>query len=255
MKKKKEIRKIVKIKIADIKIPEEYCRMNIDLDTVEVYEEILDKLPPIVVNKNMLLIDGHHTLWAEKEKGTIEVDAEVLDIPDDKVFEESIRRNVKHGKNLTKEDRKKSAVILCQKGVDLNQIAELLAISYSSVVKYTEDLRSKEQRERDATIIEMVNEGKTQEEVAKVFGLDRSRIGQIVNTASYNNFMKTSDGIGTDDTDAIFGPYDNPEELKEKESPPTQQIGGSVVCTHCGKKFNLIEERTGSSTKHRIELS
>jgi ParB-like chromosome segregation protein Spo0J len=225
-----------------------------DPDTIDVYGEILDKLPPIIVNKNKLLIDGHHTIFANKEKGVTELDAEVLDIPDNKVFEESIRRNIQHGKNLTKEDRKKSALILCTKGVELKQIADMLAISYSSVVKYTEELRTQEQREknieRDKKIDKMMKAGKTQEKIAKKLGLDQSRISQII---SKNNFINPNSNSGKDGFDVDFGDYDNLEEPAEPEPTTTTKTGCSFVCEHCGKRFILKEEKKGSSTKHRIE--
>ena len=172
---------MVKLKIKDIKIPKVYCRLTINPDTVELYMENINKLPPVTVNKNKILINGAHRIQAHKEKGKTEIEAEIVDVPDGLVFIDSIKRNRTQGKQLTKYDRQHSAVLLYQQGVtDLHEVAEILDVHYDSAVRWTRHIRNNEIKKRNAEILALAREGKTQKEIAAKVGVDQSRVSQII---------------------------------------------------------------------------
>jgi len=242
----------MKVKIEDIKIPAEYCRITLDPDTIELYMENIDKLPPIEINKNNVLINGLHRIHAHKAKGLTEIDAKIIDIPDEQVFIESIKRNRAQGKQLTRYDRQHSATILYkEKGItDLREIADILEVSYDSASRWTRHFRIAEKMERNQKIRDLVKKGKTQEEIAAELGLDQSRISQIINNnceiisnKTDNNVGASIDDITVDSND--WGPFDNADEIPEplpvKTDVSVKIEDGCIVCMNCGKKFKLVE--------------
>ena len=51
-----------------------YPRKKIDEQKVKEYSENLDKLPPIVINQDKILIDGKHRVLAHKLAGKNEIE-------------------------------------------------------------------------------------------------------------------------------------------------------------------------------------
>lgn len=98
----------MKIDINKVKINKHiYPRTNPDSETILRYRMNVDNLPPILLaKKDHILIDGYHTLMAHRDEGRTEIDYETIDIPENKYFEESIRRNVRHGLQLSREEKK-----------------------------------------------------------------------------------------------------------------------------------------------------
>lgn len=78
---------------------------SVDQDTVVRYAEILDELPPILVQKDTFkLIGGKHRLRAASEKGDF-IRIVEADVPDDQLFITALADNAKHGQPLTKAQR------------------------------------------------------------------------------------------------------------------------------------------------------
>ena len=75
----------MKIKIVDVRfIKELYPRFELDNYTVNQYRQSIDQLPPILISKNNILIDGYHRIQAHKLEELDEIDADVFDSEDDK---------------------------------------------------------------------------------------------------------------------------------------------------------------------------
>lgn len=181
-----------KVKIEDIKTIEElYPRNEVDKKLVESYSMNLDELPPIVLSKNMILIDGQHRLMAHALAKKKEIDAEILDITDEKeIFREAIKRNAKHGKQFTIDEKRKLAKRLLKSGNKVKEIATDLAVSRQFVEKWTEKEREEENEERNKRILEAYLMCGTQEQIAEKENL--SGKGAISNILE--KFKNATDG-------------------------------------------------------------
>jgi ParB-like chromosome segregation protein Spo0J len=247
--------KMVKVKITDIKIPRKYCRLEVNFDTVSLYAQNIENLPPIVINKHKRLIDGKHRIEAHKEKGLTEIEATIIDIPDKQVFIESIKRNNSHGKQLTTFDRVHTANKLYMGGVEeLKEIANLLSVSYESAVKWTRQVRYTKKIKRNEKILKMVEEDKTQEEIAEKLGIDQSRVSQIINDSKNTKTNKSE--IYEDEGDWIATDGEVEDKLSKRQIGNEIDItidSGFIVCNNCKQRFKLVEITTdGSPTGHRL---
>jgi predicted HTH domain antitoxin len=171
----------VKIRIEDIKFSKDlYPRFGLDNETVNLYLLNLDALPPIVLTKNFTLIDGYHRLTAYKLAGRSEIEAEILDIPEDQVLVEAAKRNAIHGKQLTKEEKRSLAIRLYEKGLTQERIAEILAVARTTITEWLKKIREAKEEELKRLVVEYYLQCYTHGQIANLLGLTRSRITQIV---------------------------------------------------------------------------
>ena len=147
----------MKIKIDEVKfIKELYPRFELDNYVVNQYRQSIETLPPIVLSKNMILIDGYHRLIAHRLEEISEIEAEILDIDDKKeIFLEAIARNSSHGKQLQIEEKSKLAPKLYSMNVSLEEISRILAISKTKVYDWTSNLREKETERKDIEVLDL----------------------------------------------------------------------------------------------------
>jgi len=170
------------IKIDEVKfIKEFYPRFELDNYVVNQYRQSIETLPPIVLSKDMILIDGYHRLIAHKLEEISEIEAEILDIDDEKeIFLEAIARNSSHGKQLQIEEKAKLAPKLYSMNVSLEEISRILAISKTKVYDWTQTLREKETEQRNAEILDLYLQCWTQEQIAEKLEVSHQTIGRTV---------------------------------------------------------------------------
>lgn len=133
-----------------------YPRDELDNDNVNVYRDAIDKLPPITISKDCVLIDGYHRLTAHRLEGYSEIEAEILDITDKKdILIEAIRRNTTHGKQLTKKEKHHWAKQMYQQGFDKPRIATELSVSEKSVKRWVKPLEDEQNEEVMNTITDL----------------------------------------------------------------------------------------------------
>ena len=118
--------------------PEIYPRAQIDPEVVATYSENMKagtRFNPLVVQKDThTLIDGVHRYHALKRLERKKAQAEILDIPDSELRAEAIRRNVKHGKRLTRKERDRSIVALrFRDGKKEKEIAEIVGLTVGRI--------------------------------------------------------------------------------------------------------------------------
>lgn len=125
------------MRLTEIKLDAElWPRSKEDKETVERYTEIFEELPPIAVQKGTgKLIDGWHRFYAASKLGLREMQAEEVEIPDNLIFGEAVKRNLKHGLPLKGLEREKAILRLSQDGLSARQIAEILQCHHTSVLR------------------------------------------------------------------------------------------------------------------------
>lgn len=134
-------------------VKELYPRIKPNDEAIERYRDALEKLPPIIVARDGVLVDGYHRWQAHVREGSEQIQAEDLgNLSDAEIMREAITRNASHGQQLSTADKKHEAGRLWKTFENLepaereNEIADLLGVSVSAVQKWTKDAR-KEERE------------------------------------------------------------------------------------------------------------
>lgn len=172
----------LKIKVSEIQFVQDlYPREGFDNETVNAYRTNLERLPAIIVTHEKVLVDGYHRLLAHKLEGLTEIEAEVREIPRERVLWEATRLNAQHGRQLMKEEKQKLARIFYKdNGCKLSEISEVLAVSESALSNWLSDLIKATREEQKKQIVDLYLQCLTQEEIADKTSLSRSRIAEIV---------------------------------------------------------------------------
>ena len=103
-------------------------------ELIEHYAEIFDLLPPVVVQKGTgILLDGFHRIEAAKFINREAVDVVEMDIPDNELFAEALRRNLAHGLPLTSDERNEAIVRLYREGWKQEALAQMWGITHQQI--------------------------------------------------------------------------------------------------------------------------
>jgi len=148
----------MKIEIEKVKFNKEwYPRFEADNTTVNQYRECLEHLPPILITKDFVLIDGYHRLLAHKLEGKTEIDVTFSDSdkPIDVILE-AIRLNSLHGKQLSQKEKKANCLKLWNQGLtDLEKHNSIFSVDIRTIQLWTEDKRKEAKDKRDTEILEL----------------------------------------------------------------------------------------------------
>jgi DNA modification methylase len=169
--------------VDDVELVKElYPRLRPDDAAIERYRSAIDNLPPIVVARGRVLVDGYHRWQAHKREKIAEVAAVDLgDLTDAEIFNESIRRNASHGQQLSAADKRDIAgklwATLAHLPADVRQkeIAELLSVADRTVRDWTKDARADEKRTAQAKAWDMWLDCRTQQDIADELGDGNTR--------------------------------------------------------------------------------
>lgn len=176
----------VEIKCGDIRFVKElYPRLKPHDDVVERYRDALDQLPPIIVARDGILVDGYHRWQAHVREGLDKIRAENLgNLSDAEIVRESIKRNSSHGQQLSRNDKQRMAGQLWATLAHLDSadrtkdIAELLAVSERSVQAWTKDARKSEREEAQAKAWDMWLDCNEQKSIAAEISVDEATISR-----------------------------------------------------------------------------
>lgn len=134
-------------------VKELYPRLKPHDDVVERYRDALSNLPPIIVARDGVLVDGYHRWQAHVREGVETIPAENLgNLSDAEIIRESIKRNATHGQQLTRQDKQRMAGQLWSTfghmptSERVDEIVQLLAVSRDAVERWTKDERQAEKR-------------------------------------------------------------------------------------------------------------
>jgi hypothetical protein len=160
-----------------------YPRLKPIDDVIERYRDALDNLPPIVVAKGGVLVDGYHRWMAHvREKAETIAAVDLGDIADAEIIRESIRRNATHGQQLSRDDKRRMAGRLWTALADLppaervKDIADLLAVSERSVQDWTKDVRKAEKRAQQDKVWDLWLDCRAQGDIGDEIGVDQKTV-------------------------------------------------------------------------------
>lgn len=160
-----------------------YPRGEPSPNKIKEYEELLDVLPPIVINQDKILIDGAHRLFAFLNKERAIPYEQVKTIDDDDISLKAIELNARHGFQLTQKEKKNKILEFYGKFVnkearsfDVARLKQAFSIPDSTFSDWTKDLEERLEGQRLERILALHLQCKTQEEIAKEIGLTQKQV-------------------------------------------------------------------------------
>ncbi len=184
-----------------------YPRFEPDLKKIGEYSENVERLPPILINQDNILIDGWHRIKAHRQSGLdeIEVNVETTE-SEESLYLRSIELNSIHGLQLSYKDKKSIAVRLYDGG-NTERLVKALSISDRTFRGWTERKRKEITKERDELIIELYLKCKTQEEIAKELDITDQTVANILKMAKMPNLDFGKNGNFAENTKTFQTAY------------------------------------------------
>jgi len=140
------------------------------------------KFPPIKVWKgspHWMVWDGVHRLSAAKAIGMEKIDCEAHDFPENEFLLWAFSANIKHGLPLKHQEKVDVTRALYKDGHSVQTIAEKTGIQERTLQRWIQDLADDKKNERNKKAMKLLEQGSTQEEVAKKMGIAQTTVGRI----------------------------------------------------------------------------
>jgi hypothetical protein len=170
-------------------VKELYPRLKQDDAAIERYRAALDRLPPIVVARDGVLVDGFHRWQAHLAEGSASLEVENLgNLTDAEILKESVRRNASHGRQLDTRDKRRMADLLYRQGTrELDELVELLSITPKTAAEYVRDAKRDEKAEKRERVVDLWLGCWGQQHIADEVG---------VSLGTVNNWLSDFQSIG-----------------------------------------------------------
>ncbi len=163
-----------------------YPRFEPDQRKIQEYSENIDKLPPIIINQDNVLIDGLHRIKAHKTAELTQIEViEEKTSSDNEIYLRAIELNATHGLQLSYKDKQSIA----RKLYDLKnrqRLIDALSISASAFDKWVKNKAEQLKKERENEAINLYLQAElTQKEVAERIGLSEAEISRILQNCKF----------------------------------------------------------------------
>ncbi len=164
------------VKIDQIVFREDlYPRLKPNPKTIQEYAENVEKLPPVTINQNNILIDGYHRLKAHETASLDQINCEIIETQSEIEIEMlAVEKNSIHGDRLTT-DRKRAYACKWFGTHSEDIICNKLKITSRTYRMYTEDVRRQSEKEIKQKIYDLYLACYTQQEIADQVGIDQSQ--------------------------------------------------------------------------------
>jgi len=168
------------LKVEEVEYREDlYPRLKQNPKIILQYSETIEQLPPIIINQDNILVDGFHRLKAHETAKKETINAEVLQLTEQEVYFESIKRNAQHGLQLNADEKKSIAIKLCGTMPDV-EIWMMLSVPEATYNRWTKNKRDDLKRERDQKIIDLWFACYSTTEIAELVGVDHQTVANVV---------------------------------------------------------------------------
>jgi hypothetical protein len=169
---------MTEIPITDVRFVKElYPRLKPHDDVIERYRDAIDKLPPITVARDGILVDGYHRWQAHVREQRESIAAENLgNLSDAEIVRESIQRNATHGQQLDAKDKKACAGKLWTSLAHLptaervDDLSSLLGVSRDAIERWTKEERASEKDAAQNRARDLWLDCYSQREIAEIIG-------------------------------------------------------------------------------------
>lgn len=204
------------IKLSDIVYRADlYPRSEPDPKTIQRYGDAIDRLPPIEVNQDRILIDGYHR-WktfetAEREEIPCIVTQTSSDV---EILTLALKRNAAFGRQLSPKDKKRHAISLWQKIPDA-EIIETLSVDERTFRGWTQAKREAQEEEERQAVFDLWLECLTQSAIAEKLSIAQPTVARIIDGFIQNGKFSDSD---------IFADFEKPESEDGKPAKSSRQL-------------------------------
>lgn len=190
------------ISIDDVRyVKELYPRLTPSDDTIARYRDTINDLPPIIIAKGGVLVDGYHRWQAHLREDRTTLDAiDLGDLTDAEIFNESISRNAHHGLALSRDDKRNLAPKLWQARHHLpikervKDLSRMLAVSEVRIREWTKDIRDQEKADQQAKAWDEWLNCHDQSEIADDLGVTQQTISNwLQEMTKSSNFVQPPD--------------------------------------------------------------
>ena len=203
-----------------------------DVNLIQQYAEIFDALPPIEVNQKNEVIDGWHRVRAAQQAKRTEIACVVVEtVDDDDLADRMWQSNLRHGVQYTRNQRKTRGLKLYERRISTSEIADRVGVSAATVRRWTKEQRSRDRQQRDALVIELAEQGKTQAEIVEETGVPQSTVSDILteNTQMRETGKEVESLENTDiEPESEVAEADEPAEKSESDSNADKAPGGEA---------------------------
>ena len=162
-----------------------YSRVDgIDQSAVVDYSQDIINIPFILINQNNYIINGVHCFHALLKKEQKQVKIKKIEIPDDDVKIAGYIVDIDTGVRHPEKDKKKLCVDYFSADPKENKaLIEELKIPQTTFYRWTKDIRKERQKEINKAIVtSLLDPDKTQEMIAKDFGINEKSIRRFKET-------------------------------------------------------------------------
>ena len=124
------------VTLADLSLGYSPRQMRLDADHVAALVEVIDRLPPVVVDEaTMTVIDGVHRVEASRRAGRQVINALMFNGDQTEAMALAVEANIKHGKPLTRSERQDAARALLARCPERSDrwLAEICGLSHTTV--------------------------------------------------------------------------------------------------------------------------
>lgn len=174
-------------------IPDLYPRRRAAAEedaAIERYRLGIEHLPPIIVARGNVLVDGFHRIEAHKREKRETVRAVDLgDLSDAEILAEAIRRNSSHGRQLSAKDKEDLACRLWLQmeelpaGDRMDRITAALSVSERSVRGWTKEARDRERERQQARAWALWLDCWSERQIAEELGVAPNTVGESVRSS------------------------------------------------------------------------
>jgi DNA-binding NarL/FixJ family response regulator len=171
-----------KVKVDDIKFNKgSYPRFEADNATVNQYRDCLSQLPPILVSKDLTLVDGYHRLLAHRLEKRNEISVEFFLSNDPKeILLEAIRLNSLHGRQLSQREKRDNCLKLWDQGLtEIEKLLKLLSVDLTTINRWTKDKRADAKKKEEQEILELYLQGYTFEEISQKLDISMGTVSNV----------------------------------------------------------------------------
>ena len=199
------MQEIIKIPVSEVKFVKElYPRLKENETAIEQYKDAIEKLPPIIIARDGVLIDGYHRWTAHKRLNIDEISAINLgNLTDIEILKESLVRNSYHGYQLSAQDKKNNAnrlYVLLSGNTDekYEEISNLLSISKETTRKYCQESRQNEKKKQQERALDLWLNCWTQEKIAEELNIPQQTISGWITENEKNSKIGKAPGATPD---------------------------------------------------------
>lgn len=104
-----------RVPLADLKFGLSPRLSRVDENHVAALRQVFDDLPPILITRDRIVIDGAHRVAAARAAGRSHIRALVFDGDEGEAFAEAVKANIAHGKPLSLREREVAARTLLER--------------------------------------------------------------------------------------------------------------------------------------------